>query len=212
MSDQTQAKQTKAKGTSKTEAIIGAASNKYVTVTKALKSAVDEALKMTDLMGENALRIADQEEKLSNLNTEYNNKRTQNRIDLDLAYKADQKEFADKYLQENGLIAVEKEEYDDMISEISDLKQNFEAKVKAEVGREKAIAENRLENEKRLFEAQYQAKEAQNLARISNLESSLAFANKQADTWEKQLNAERQASIERSKSQSATVNVATPTK
>ncbi len=209
MSEQTKQKP---KGTSKTETIIGAAANKYTAVTKGLKDAVAEALKMTDLMDGYALQIADQEEKLANLKQEFENRRTQNKIDLDLAYKADQATLAEAYLNNNGLVAVKRDEYSDLQQEVADLKQNFADKVRSEVGREKAIAESRLDNEKKLFEAQYQAKEAQNLAKIQNLESQLAFANKASENWEKQLNAERQASIERSKNQSATVNVASPSK
>lgn len=209
MSDQAQQPtKVKAKGTKITESIIGAASNKMVSATKALNDAVNNALKLTATMDEQALKIADNEEKLQNLQIEYANKRTQQRIDLDLAFKADQKEFVQKYLDANELVCVNEKEYNSVISQAREWQEKFDEKVHVEVGKARGAAQRDAENEKKLLEANYQAKEAQNLARIQNLESQLAFATKQAETWEKQLNAERQASIERSKSQSATVNVA----
>lgn len=208
MSEQ-QVKQ-KPKGTPRTEAIIGAASNKMVTATKALNDVVSQAIKFTETMEENSLKIADQEEKLSNLKQEFDNKRTQNKIDLDLAYKADQKEFAEKYLAANGLVSVSSRELSEMKASLLEWENKFDDKVSAEVGKANGIANSKIEAERKLLDAQYQAKEAQNLAKIQNLESQLAFATKQAETWEKQLNSERAASIERSKGQTATVNVATP--
>jgi len=208
MSEQAQQAKQKAKGTKVTELIIGAASNKMVSATKALNDAVASAVKLTETLDENALKIADQEEKLQNLQQEFNNKKTQNKIDLDLAYKADQKEFADKYLTTNSLVAVDRKEYEELQQEIAEWEEKFQEKVNAEVGKANGIAASRIEQEKKLVEAQYQAKEAQNLAKIQNLEAQLAFVTQQAKTWESQLNSEREASIERSKNQSAVVNVA----
>lgn len=201
----------KAKGTKVTEAIIGAASNKITVATKALSDAVAKALEITKTLDENALKIADQEEKLNNLQTVYSNKNAQQKIDLELAYKANEKKFAEDYLKSHGMIAVNEADYDEVNNSLQEWEQKFSEKLRAEVSKAEAIANSKAEAARQLLEAQYQAKEAQNLAKIQNLESQLAFANKQAQSWENQLNAERQASIERSKSQSATVHVATPT-
>jgi hypothetical protein len=189
----------KAKGTAKTEAIIGAASNKIVTATKSLNDAVATALKLTETLDENALKIADQEEKLANLQTEYQNKRTQQHIDLDLAYKADQKQFADQYLGANGLVAVEKDEYVALQQEVEDLKQNFAEKVKAEIGKAEGIANSKAKAAEELAQAKYEAKEAGNLAEIKNLQAQLNFANQQIQVWKTQLDEERKAGVERAK-------------
>jgi hypothetical protein len=206
MSDQNQAK-VKAKGTPKTESIIGAASNKMVTATKALTDAVAQAVKLTDTVNENALKIADQEDKLQGLNTEFQNRRTQHKIDLDLAYKADQAGFAQKYLTENKLTAVPATEYDQLKNSVTEWEQKFEEKVEAEVGKARGIAQSKAESDRRVTEAEYKAKEAQNLATIDSLKQQLQFANEQVASWKGQLDAERNASIERSKSNSAVVNV-----
>lgn len=189
----------KAKGTAKTEAIIGAASNKIVTATKSLNDAVSTALKLVDTLDENALKIADQEEKLANLNTEYSNKKTQQTIDLELAFKADKKRFVDEYLVENGLVYVEKAKYDSLEQAVVEWEEKFQEKVHAEVGKAKGMAERDAQNAQKLAEANYLAKEAQNLAKIQNLESQLGFANQQTAHWQNQLNEERKASVERAK-------------
>ena len=204
MSEQTKVR---AKGTPKTEAIIGAASNKIVTATKALNDAVATAVKLTETLDENALKISEQEEKLTNLQTDYANKRTQHKIDLDLAYKADQQVFAEKYLTDKNLVAVSKEDYQDLQTELQVLKTEFDQKVRAEVGKAEGMANARAESANKLANAEYRAKEAENLAKINSLEQQLKFANEQAASWQKQLESERQASIERGKSQTATVNV-----
>lgn len=189
----------KAKGTAKTEAIIGAASNKIVTATKSLNDAVATALKLVETMDDNALKIADQEEKLANLNTEYNNKKTQQTIDLELAYKSDKKAFVDQYLVDNGLVYVEKAKYDFLEQSVTEWEEKFDEKVSAEVGKAKGMAQREAENAQKLAEATYQAKEAQNLAKIQNLEAQLKFANEQTQHWQNQLNEERKASVERAK-------------
>lgn len=189
----------KAKGTPKTEVIIGAASNKIVTATKSLNDAVATALKLVDTLDDNALKIADQEEKLSNLNTEYSNKKTQQTIDLELAYKADKKRFVDEYLTENGLVYVERAKYDSLEQSVAEWEEKFAEKVNAEVGKAKGMAQREAESAQKLAEANYQAKEAQNLAKIQNLEAQLKFANEQTAHWQTQLNEERKASVERAK-------------
>lgn len=210
MSDQAGQKQ-KAKGTKVTESIIGAASNKMVSATKALNDAVAQAVKLSSTMDENALKIADQEEKLTNLQTEYSNKRAQGKIDLDLAFKADQKTFVDKYLSENGLCSVPTDEYSELKLVNGEWETKFEEKVREETSRAYANAKRDSENEKKLLDAQYQAKEAQNLAEIKNLQSQLSFASQQAKQWETQLNAERQASVERAKAGAVgNINVTSP--
>lgn len=202
----------KAKGTKVTEGIIGAASSKIVMATKSLNDAVTTALKLTETFDENALKIADQEEKLENLSNEYSNKRTQNKIDLDLAYKADKVGFANQYLTENSLVAVGKSEFIALNNKLEEWEKTFDSKVNAEIGKAKGMADSKLVSEKALLDAQFQAKEAQNIAKINNLEFQLQSAVKQSDSWEKQLNAERQASVEKSKYNSATVNVQGPGK
>lgn len=210
MSEQ-QTKGNKAKGTTKTEAIIGAASNKFVTAKNALQDAVAQALKLTESMDENALKIADQEDRLTGLQTEYSNKRTQMEIDLDLAFKADRKRFAEQYLVENGMIAVNKAAYEEQGFKLVEWEEKFDEKVSTEVGKAKGMAEARANDAAKLAEAQYQAKEAQNLAKIQNLEAQLSFATQQAKQWENQLNEERKASVERAKAGAVgSINV-TPT-
>lgn len=210
MSEQTKVK---AKGTPKTEAIIGAASNKLVTATKQLNDAVTTALKLVETADEQALKIADNEEKLHNLQTEYSNKRTQQNIELELAYKADQRAFVNKYLGENGLTACETSEYFELQESIKEWQQKFDEKVSAEVGKAKGMAENAAKSAQLLAEAQYQAKEAQNLAKIQNLEAQLKFANEQTTHWQNQLNEERKASVDRAKAGAVgNINVTSPSR
>jgi hypothetical protein len=210
MSEQNQTKQ-KPKGTPVTEKIIGAASNKMVSATKNLKDAAETALKLVETMDENTLKIVDQEEKLNNLQQDFTNKRTQQKIELELAVKADRKAVVDAYVQENSLVYVAKTDYEKLQVELQSLKTEFETKLKAEMGKAQGIADSKAESAKKLAEAEYTAKEAQNLAKIQNLEAQLLFATQQSKQWETQLNEERKASVERAKASSiSTLNVGAP--
>jgi len=201
----------KAKGTTKTEAIIGAASNKFVTAKNALQDAVTQALKLTETMDEQALKIADSEEKLNNLEMDYSNKKTQQTIELGLAYKADERKFAHEYLTSNHLVAVNDEEYMTLRNSVTEWEQKFADKVNAEVGKANGIANGKIENEKKLTEAQYQAKEAGNLAQIQNLQSQLASVKEWNMTLQGQLNAEREAGVKRQQASSVGAINVTPT-
>lgn len=210
MSDQTKVK---AKGTPKTEAIIGAASNKFVVARKGLQDAVAEALKLTETMDEQALKIADNEEKLQNLQTEYSNKKTQQEIELGLAFRAGAKEFADKYLRDNHMIAVSIEEYDETRSQLTEFKEKFDERLNAEVGKAKGMAESQAKNAAEVARLTYEAKEAQNIAEIKNLQSQLNSVKEWNQTLQNQLNAERSASVDRAKAASVgAINVAAPSR
>lgn len=199
----------KAKGTTKTEAIIGAASNKLVSATKNLSDAVAQALKLVETADEQALKIADNEEKLSNLQTDYANKKTQMEIDLGLEFKAGQAGFANRYLQDNGLVAVSRTENEKLKQDYQALQTEFDTKVNAEIGKAKGMAESQAKSNAALLDAQYQAKEAGNLAQIRNLESQLASVKEWNQTLQGQLNAERTASVDRAKASSVgSINVA----
>lgn len=198
----------KPKGTQKTETIIGTAATKLSAAVKGIQDAAQTATKLEEQLTTYNLQVTDLEGKISSLEQEYANKKQQHEIDLGLAYKAGQRQFAEKFLSEAGYIAVVVEEDKKVREELAALKANFEKEVSAKVAAATNSINSNVDNKIKLLEAEYKAREASNIAKIEQLTQQLEFANNMAAKWETQLNDERKASIERSKSQSATVNVA----
>ena len=175
----------------KTEAIVGTAAAKLTAATTNLKSAVETATKLVEIVETQTLQIAVQEEKLANLTTEYTNKKNQQDIELRQAFQAEQKACADTYLNDNNLVAVDKTKYQELETSLTTLKSEFDAKLASEVGKAKGIATTEAANAAKLAEAEYKAKEAGNIAKIENLQAQLIAANNTADQWKTQLDEER---------------------
>ena len=188
----------KAKGTQKTEAIIGTAATKLSAAVKGIQEAAQTASKLEEQLTDYNLRVTDLEGKIGGLEQEYANKKAQQEIDLGLSYKAAQRAFASKFLDENGMIAVVVEEDKKVRNELDTLKANYEKEVASKVAAATNSINTNIENKIKLLEAEYKAKEAQNIARIENLTSQLAFANEQAKLWKESLDAEREAGVKRS--------------
>lgn len=195
------------KGTQKTELIIGTAASKLSAAVKGIQEASQTAVQLEQTLTDYNLKVTDLEGKITGLEQEYQNKKAQQEFQLDLDFKTSQRQFAEKFLQENGYVAVVVEDNTKLKEEYETLKANFEAEVNKKVGAATNSIQSNVDNKIKLLEAEYRAKEASNIAEIANLKSQLAFANQMAEKWETQLKEERQASVERSKSQSATVNV-----
>ncbi len=198
----------KPKGTPKTEAVIGTAATKLSAAVKSILEAAQIAPKLEEQLTAYNLKVTDLEGKIAGLQQEYDNKKQQHEIDLGLQFKAAQRKFAEAFLTENGQIAVIVEEDKKVKEELAALKASFNDEVSKKVAAATNAIQSNVDNKIKLLEAEYKAKEAGNIAEIANLKSQLAFANDMANKWETQLNDERKASVERSKSQSATVNVA----
>lgn len=199
-------------GTPKTETIIGTAATKLSSAVKSAKEALESVTGLEAVITENTLKVTDLENKIASLNTEYDQRNAKLAFDMDLQYKTNQKEFANQYLQEQGLIAVPVETFEKTKNELENLKKDFDSKVSAEVGKANAIKDSQMKSEKALMESEYKAKEATNLARIENLEAQLSFANEQVTMWQTALNEERKAGVERAKAASVgAVNISSGT-
>ena len=74
------------------------------------------------------------------------------------------------------------------------------------------MLENQYQSAQKLAEAEAKAKEAQNVAQITNLEAQLKFANQQTEQWREALTAERNAGIERAKASAVgSISIGQPT-
>lgn len=190
------------KGTQKSEAILGTASVKLGTGVKALEEVVETISKLPQQIADNLLIISDQENKIDEQALELKNSIAQNKIELGQAYESDKQGFVEVWLKENEKVAIDQSEFEELREELSEAEKATEAAVKREV----AIVTNTLtrnfESAKKEYELTYAAKEAQNLAALSQKDEKISFLEKQVAAWQKALEDEREASIKRAQASS----------
>jgi hypothetical protein len=182
-----------------TELVLGRAAGQLSKAVVDLKAAFDEVnsleLKSEDL----ALKVANKEEEIANLETQFQEKKRQATLNLELQMK----ENSDKTIAENlilqGKVAVKREEYNSLLDELTQLKADFAQQIRAEIGKAEGMAKSRFESDLKLKEAEFKAKEAGNTAEIESLKKEVAFLNTQITKWETALVEERKAGVERAK-------------
>jgi hypothetical protein len=184
-------------GSASTELVLGASS-------KALTRAKDEILiaveqiKDLDSRGEEmALKIANKEDEIKALDVQFGERKRQLQVQLELDVKADRMAVVNSVLDEEEKVAVKREDFTNLQNEVVTLKKDMDNKVNAEVGKTKAIMERNFENEKKLMEASYNAKEAENKSQITVLQQQKQFLEAQNKELLDQLNKEREAGIKR---------------
>jgi hypothetical protein len=194
---QTEAKVAVSKGTKTSEVILGTAAIKLGAGMKALGDMIGEIDKLTAKVNENILIISDQEDKIAAKALELKNAVAQNKIELQQAYESDKEAFVQTWLNENDY---------EMISttDLSDLKDELEKAISdtdKEVKREVAIVTNALTSkhaaDKREYELTFAAKEAQNIAALSQKDEKIKFLEAQVLSWQTALDKEREASVQR---------------
>jgi hypothetical protein len=197
---------TKAKrvGTSKTEAIIGTAANKLVQATTALANASDEAKKLVVLVEEQTLKATDLEEKIASLEEEYKQKRNSANVELSLAYKADQEQFAREYARANNMQLISTEELNKLAS-----KAKYEEDVvKQRISEEVTKVTNMYESDKKIKDAEFASDKATLTSENESLKKNIAFLQDEIKSWKTALDNERAASVERAKASSVgSINV-----
>ena len=171
-----------------------------------LHKAVAEALKATDGLktmveeSENlALKIANQEDRIDELDVIFSEKERQLVLDLELKMKGRTEETVQAYLTNNRQRSISIEDFNQMEAKIKDADATLAKTVAAETAKVRNEESSRFTNELKLKEAQFAANEAKNNASISVLEGKVEFLEAQNRQLLDQINAERQASIERAR-------------
>jgi hypothetical protein len=194
-----------------TELVMGkAAASLQKAVSDAMKVAEDLS-KLSGASEDLALTISNQENRIEELATIFTEKERQLQLDLDLKMRANAEDVVAKHLAAKNHRAVPNDEYARMEKDINEAETVLETTIKAEIGKAEGMAKSRFEGERRLMEAEYNAKEASNKAEIENLKKENTFLTGQVESWKRQLDEERKASIERAKAGSiGTLNVGDP--
>lgn len=201
------------KGSASSEMVIGAAANQIKKSVDMLKGAVDAVNELGTKAENFQALIAQKEDRVKELDVEFSEKKRAAQVNLDLEIKADENKVVTEVLAKNNEVAINTVE----LSELKARAERSDAEVKADKDKAVAIATSAMkkdhDNAMLLKDAEFKAKEAENLAQISNLKSQVEMYKAQCASWEKALEQERAAGVERSKAASiGTLNVGQPTK
>lgn len=198
----------KATGNKNTEILVGSAAAKLAAGITNLQSVIETVSKIGEIAGNHTLKVVELEDQIGGLKQEFENQKAQNKLELELQYKSDEKEFAEDYAKTAGLVFVVEKEYNKTKQELQDLNTNMETKIAQEVGKAKGMLEASHKSEMRVKDLELATKEAQTQAEVTQLKEQNTFLKGQVEHWMKALEEERKAGIERAKAASInTLNV-----
>jgi hypothetical protein len=194
----TEVKETKVvpKGTVKTEVILGTAVSKLGSGVKFLAEMMSEINKLEEKVNENVLLISDQEDKITTKALELKNTIAQNKIELQQMYESDKKAFVQLWLNDNNYIVMDREALTKMEQEL----EGAEDAAKKDMDRELAILRNTLTSkhasEKREYELEFKAKEAETKAALNQKDEKIKFLEEQVGKWQTAAAEAQKANVE----------------
>lgn len=181
------------------EVVIGAAAASLKKGLGELKNVVEELLSLEEKSSQLQLGIAGAEDKLKELDVQFVEKLRAHNVEFDLKVKERAMQVVEQVLGSQHLVAVPKQELDTLNSSLTKWQTDFETIVKKEVASASGAIAGNFSQKEKLLEADYRAKEAQNLASIEGLKLQVQSLMVQVEDWKDQLVAERAASVEKSK-------------
>jgi hypothetical protein len=190
------------KGTAKTEVVIGAS---VIALTKTVNALKETFMKVDGLVKQAedlSLEIADKEANISQLDVDFKEKRRELEVSLDIEMKAKKDSIVEAHLTKEGKVAVASAEFDAIRQAHATLTAEFNTNVAKEVAKAVAIAKSNFEQEARISEANFKAKEAENTFKITSLDAQLKAALEDSKAWRTALEQEREAGIKRAQAAS----------
>jgi chorismate mutase len=201
---------TKRKASVTSEIVIGQAASKLTKAVAELTSATSEIAGLVEKSETLSLEIAGKEDKIVELDTQFAEKKRQLEVSLDLDMKSKTQTVVLEYLRQNNQVAVASNAVSTLEAQVEDLQTKFEQNVRAEVAKAVGSLKATHESEIKLLNAEYKAKEAENLSKIGTLTEKNDFLQKQVDQLFKQIDLERNAGVQRAQAGSiGSINVGT---
>lgn len=200
-------------GNEQTEAVIGSAQQKFAQSLKQYEQAQQQLQKLPEFLNEYTLKIAQAQTQLNQLSVDYNEKKRQFNVELELHKKQSIERIVTDYLAGEAKVAIKHAEYEQLKDNLATALKEREQEINKEVGKATGIAEAKAKRDAEVREAQYNAKEAENKAQITSLTKQVDTLTKEIESWKTQLNEERKASVDRAKASSVgSINVSSPGK
>lgn len=182
-----------------TETVIGASANALAKATAEFKAAIAHVYGLEDRAAELPLQVANKTSEIEDLNTTYAEKLRQKEVEFGLQFKENSEKVVNDHLATSGKIAISKADFQALQSDLETARAN----TKKEVDAATAIVGNTLKSQyeaaAKLAEANHKTDTIESKSQIASLTEKNEFLEKQNNQLIEQLNAERQASIERAK-------------
>ncbi len=186
-------------GNKTTELIIGAASMKFDSSLRGLLSVVPEIQKLTTVIQDGTLQVTDLEDKIGGLKQDLENKKAQNKIELQQAFDTNQRTFIDKWMTDNKMVFLPSDELQKLKTDLLYATDKVGEQVQKAVG----AATNNLKtehiNEIKLAKLEHEKSQANNLAELVQLKNQIKFLEAQCADWKNQCSSQMTAETERAK-------------
>jgi hypothetical protein len=192
-----------------TEVVLGKAAQQIAKAVSELNAATESVNQLASKTEDLTLQVANNEEAIAALEVEYNERKRQSEVDLELTMRSSAEKLVNEHLTSNGYVSISANELNSLRSELEQTKSTTEAQIKKEVATVASTLKSQYENEIKLIQSENKAISAENAAKIGTLATQNKFLEDQVTKLYLQLDAERAAGIERAKAGSVgSINVA----
>lgn len=192
-------KTTTKKASASTEIVLGQAAQQISKAVNELNAATETVNKLATQAEELTLQVANKEAQISELEVQYAEKARQAEVDFSLNVKANSQRVVNEILRENGMEAISSAELKALRQELADTKAGAEAETKKQVAAVSSSLKSQFDNDLRFIQSENKAIAAENASKIGVLAEKNKFLEEQVTKLYTQLDAERQAGIERAK-------------
>ena len=201
-------KPTAKKASASTEIVLGQAAQQITKAVSELNAATSTLGELSSKAEELTLLVANKEEAIASLDTQFAEKERQLNVDLELSFKANTDRVVNEYLKTVGKVSIGSNELSALQKELSDTKANSDSIAKKEVAIATSSLKSHYENEIKLLHSENNTKSVENSSKIGTLTEQKTFLEQQVTKLYQQLDAERAAGIERAKAGSVgSINV-----
>jgi hypothetical protein len=192
-------KPTTKKATASTEVVLGAAAQQIAKAVTELGAATATITKLSAQADDLTLQVANKEDAIAALEVEYKERERQLGVDLDLSIKSNTERVVTEYLGSVSKTSIAVAELNGLRQELAETKANADAQTKKEVASAVNAVKAQYENDIKLLHSENKAVAAENASKIGVLAEKNKFLEEQTVRLYAQLDAERQAGIERAK-------------
>jgi predicted RNase H-like nuclease (RuvC/YqgF family) len=192
-------KPTTKKASASTEIVLGQAAQQISKAVNELNAATETVNKLATQAEELTLQVANKEAQISELEVQYAEKARQAEVDFNLNVKANSQRVVNEILREGGMESISSDELKALRQELADTKAGAEAETKKQVAIVSSTLKAQFDNDLRFIQSENKAIAAENASKIGVLAEKNKFLEEQTTKLYLQLDAERNAGIERAK-------------
>lgn len=195
-------------GNKQTELIIGAGALKLESAIKSLSEVVKMVENFDQIISDKTLKVETLDNNIAELETKFKQEKATKEFNLKLDFEASKDKYTNDYLASKGMVSIPNSEYGDLKSKAIRNEEDIKKEISSEVHKAVGSLTKEHNNTLQIKELEYKNREADNIAQLKQQGETITLLKSQITELIKQLDAERSAGIERSKSTAVgTINV-----